>query len=843
MLLLACQQHGSTDSSGFAELRERVATEASGFQERQPGRFTAELRGLRAELDSHGLLATSARSDGELLLRFSAWGREGLVEPIEPVEPMLGGCASGGQPLVGDLCPRRVELLHPGLTEYWRAVPGGVEQGWEIARRPAGDGALLLQVDIEGATHWQVDHDALGAELHDSAGRAWRYAGLSAWDARGQSLTVLMEAAGSGLRIVLDDAGAIYPVTVDPVLTEDTKLTASDGAREDYFGYSVSGAGDVDGDVYDDVVVGAYGNTTSCGSAYVYLGSSSGIDTGSETMLYAGDGASGDVFGYSVSGAGDVDGDGYDDIVVGAFGDGNFDTGSAYVFLGSSSGIETGADVKLTDSDAVSGDYFACSVSGAGDVDGDGYDDVIVGAYGANAWDGTGYITDSGVAFVYLGSSGGLYSGTETELYASDGAFEDYFGFSVSRAGDVDGDGYDDVIVGAYKDDDNGSLSGSAYVYLGSSAGIDTSSETKLTASDGASDDLFGYSVSGAGDVDGDGYADVVVGASYDDDNGSESGSGYVYLGNSAGIDPASEIKLTASDGASAYYFGWSVAGAGDMDGDGYDDVVVGAIFSADYSGTNSGAAYTYLGSSGGIDPGAETKLSASDGAQGDYFGLSVSGAGDVNGDGYDDVIVGASEDDDDGSGSGSAYVILGSCTPSAWYADDDGDSYGDAADTQSACTQPSGYVSDDTDCDDTDAKIHPAATDSCGDGVDSDCDGSGGADGDEDDDDLTWTEEAKLGSDDCDRDSDDDGLTDGDEVNTYRTDPLDDDSDDDGLTDGQEVNNHGTDPNRSDSDTDGLSDGDEVNNHATDPLNQDSDDDGLKDSDEVNTHGTDPLD
>jgi hypothetical protein len=174
----------------------------------------------------------------------------------------------------------------------------------------------------------------------------------------------------------------------------------------------------------------------------------------------------------------------------------------------------------------------------------------------------------------------------DTKLIASDSAEDDSFGVSVASAGDVDGDGYDDVIVGSYRDDDRGDGAGAAYVYLGTASGVDPASESKLIALDGHEGANFGVSVGGGGDVDGDGYDDVVVGAYKDDGQGSSAGAAYVYFGSAAGIDPLSMRKLMASTGSSSDYFGRSVTVAGDVDGDGYDDLAVGA-HGADLGGSN----------------------------------------------------------------------------------------------------------------------------------------------------------------------------------------------------------------------------------------------------------------
>ena len=333
----------------------------------------------------------------------------------------------------------------------------------------------------------------------------------------------------------LNSGSAYVYEKVNGVWTE-TKLTASDAAADDHFGYSVS--------VYDDLVaVGAHyndDNGSNSGSAYVYE-KVNGVWT--ETKLTASDAAADDWFGHSVSA--------YDDLVaVGArYNDDNGpNSGSAYVYE-KVNGVWT--ETKLTASDAAAYDWFGHSVSV--------YDDLV--AVGAHYNDDNGL--NSGSVYVYEKVNGVW---TETKLTASDAAADDRFGTSVSA--------YDDLVaVGAIFNDDNGSASGSAYVYEKVN-GVWT--ETKLTASDAATNDRFGRSVSVYDDL-------VAVGARFNDDNGSNSGSAYVYE-KVNGV--WTETKLTASDAAADDYFGFSVSV--------YDDLVaVGAVFNDD-GGSNSGSAYVH---------------------------------------------------------------------------------------------------------------------------------------------------------------------------------------------------------------------------------------------------------
>jgi hypothetical protein len=346
---------------------------------------------------------------------------------------------------------------------------------------------------------------------------------------------------------------------------------------------------------------------------------------------FSGDSA-GDQFGISVSGAGDVNGDGFDDLIVGARLDDNngVDSGSARVFSGA-----TGAILYTFNGDSA-GDEFGFSVSGAGDVDGDGFDDFVVGA-----WLDDNNGPDSGSARVFSGATGAV-------LYTFNGdSAVDQFGVSVSGAGDVDGDGFDDLIVGARFDDNNGGDSGSARVFSGATGAI------LYTFNGDSAGDEFGYSVSGAGDVDGDGVDDLIVGAFADDNNGPRSGSARVFSG------ATGAILYTFNGDSAVDQFGVSVSGAGDVNNDGFDDLIVGAL-TDDNNGFNSGSARVFSGATGAI------LYTFNGDSAGDQFGISASGAGDVNNDGFDDLIVGAFLDDNNGTDSGSARVFLSVPLPSA---------------------------------------------------------------------------------------------------------------------------------------------------------------------------------
>jgi hypothetical protein len=407
----------------------------------------------------------------------------------------------------------------------------------------------------------------------------------------------------------------------------------------DYFGRSVASAGDRNGDGYADVIVGADGYGSDRGRAYVYHGSAAGLGP-TAALTLTGENNS-DRFGASVASAGDVNGDGYADAIVGAWGYPNFDQrGRAYAYHGSASGL--GGTAALTLTGESNWDYFGGSVASAGDVNGDGYGDAIVGAY---VYPSHSY---RGRAYVYHGSASGLAATPGLTLTGENDW--DCFGHTVASVGDVNGDGYADAIVGAYG---YGSFRGRATIYHGSPSGLAATPAVTLT---GENDfDRFGWRVAGAGDVNGDGYADAIVGA-YRYPSRSDRGRAYVYHGSASGLEATPALTLTGENDWD--FFGYSVASAGDVNGDGYADAIVGAYHYP--SGSDQGRAYVYHGSPSGLA--ATPALTLTGENNDDYFGRSVASAGDVNGDGYADAIVGALGYPS-GSLQGRAYVYHGSAS------------------------------------------------------------------------------------------------------------------------------------------------------------------------------------
>ncbi|MBN1660002.1 MAG: VCBS repeat-containing protein [Anaerolineae bacterium] len=264
-------------------------------------------------------------------------------------------------------------------------------------------------------------------------------------------------------------------------------------------------------------------------------------------------------------------------------------------------------------------------------MNGDGYDDVIIGAQAYDNW--------AGRVYVYSGGPSGLDA---TPIFTASGEGpSNSSGRCAGAAGDVNEDGYSDIFVGARG---YGDFAGWIYVYAGSAGGIDAA--PTFTATGAQANSLFGYSAGTAGDVNGDGYKDLIVGAHGQSNN---MGQVYVYAGSASGL---SAVPIfTATGEAEHHHFGYSVSTAGDMNGDGYDDVIVGAYR---YNGS-TGRVYVYPGNAGGLS--ITPIFSATGEGPVTSFGRSVATAGDVNGKGHADLVIGAFASDDY---TGRACVYLG---------------------------------------------------------------------------------------------------------------------------------------------------------------------------------------
>jgi Putative Ig domain/FG-GAP repeat len=465
-----------------------------------------------------------------------------------------------------------------------------------------------------------------------------------------------------------------------------------DGATAfDAAGAAVDGAGDVNGDGIDDLVIGAPERDFEAGAAYVVFGrrAPANVDLGG----LRGDGfringaAAEDSAGRSVGGAGDVNGDGLADVIIGAEladNNGRSNSGSAYVVFGRRdvANLDLGAlgPGGFRIDGAAAGDDAGASVAGAGDLNADGLADLLVGANGA---DPNGEA--SGSAYVIFGrriTTTVDLAALGSEGFRMDGAQGgDFAGSAVAAAGDVSGDGRADVVVGAIGADNNArSGSGSAYVVFGQEVAADIQLSALGRGGfriDGAAfGDGAGNSIAPGGDLNADGRADLLVGASRTDNNGRlESGSAYVVFGQQA---PTNVDLSTLGgsgfriDGAALGDFaGTAVAAPGDLDGDGRTDVLLGASGADNNGRLDSGSIYAVgVGATpSDVDLATSTRTLRIDGATVEDNVGAAAGAGDVNGDGRSDIVVGSGNtDNNDLVNSGSAYVIYGAGAPELAY-------------------------------------------------------------------------------------------------------------------------------------------------------------------------------
>ncbi|MEL6342577.1 MAG: MopE-related protein, partial [Myxococcota bacterium] len=537
-------------------------------------------------------------------------------------------------------CDDTVSVANPGQTEVCDAVDNDcdteIDEGVTVTRYPDTDGdGYGAPSAPTAACPTDAGYVDDSSDCDDSAAAVFPGASETCND------DIDSDCDGRDSNVCDQDLGAADATLV--------------GGVDDRAGFSVSTAGDVNQDGFADVIVGArFAGSGQPGAAYLIFGPATGsMSLSAADAVFTGE-AAGDQAGVSVSGGGDLDGDGYDDLIIGAqMNDrGATDAGATYVFYGPISG-----NISLSAADA---DFVGADTDGRSgravrlieDLNSDGRDELLIGAAQAGGADGISF--NRGEAYLFYGAPTSASTDDADQLMQGEDA-HDFAGYAIADAGDVDGDGRNDLLVNAYRADPVSFNEGSTYLVTDVTAAANLATATARFDGISPSDQAGEYAVDGAGDTNNDGYDDIIIGAMRAN---SKAGRIYVFFGPQSG-----SASLSAADailtGTSGSFAGRSVASAGDVDADGHSDIIIGAK-RGDEGGTASGSAYLFRGPLSGT-----LGLSTADAiftghTPGDEAGISVDSAGDVDGDGYDDLIIGAHLADGGGFWAGEAYLIFG---------------------------------------------------------------------------------------------------------------------------------------------------------------------------------------